>query len=481
MKIAVFFIFTHLLGYVYGSDGLSADDYLPRLKAAIGKKDPKDLAYLDLSKVPADDTQLLPFKKEYIFLNGTSVVECTSESLLFEYLLGTRGRVERSSYKITDFPKAFAEQRISVRGIKLLMAHWLRNETHRFVSGSRCTSEILGYRERAREANVFGLYEREAFLESCRPKVGIVDILTLLLAESLVDILLRPEPQTDVAAKVPVTDPLISKKDERKAKQKERRAKQRNKYKERLRSRKVSARETAAAATTDDDQGSEGEDETVPIAAGAAAALNGEDDATVVVHSSQQDAMAILEAALLPSQGSSDGLAPRLDPTDLASELKLGGTGIYSAASKTSPRRDVHTSAPPRRYSPPSTPPKRHTPPSSPSKSPSASTSSRASVSPSKGESWSVEWESDRVRGEYMEILRKKECAVCFDRFSEFQRLASSEGMRGIMKLDLEKLSSRRATFSHRLNDYYRVVFTADSKTKRIIFIKGIEHYKGAF
>ena len=145
MKIAVLLIFTHLLSFIYGSTGLPpvpADDYLDKLKAAIGTKDPKDLAYLDLRKLPGDNAQLLPFKERYIFLNGTSVVECTSEALLKEYILGHMGLAERSSYKVTDVAKAIAQQRISVRCIKLLMAHWLENEKHRFVKGVGCSHSI---------------------------------------------------------------------------------------------------------------------------------------------------------------------------------------------------------------------------------------------------------------------------------------------------------------------------------------------------
>ncbi|MCX7343277.1 MAG: hypothetical protein NT128_03935, partial [Proteobacteria bacterium] len=313
MKIAVFLIFTYLCGFVYGSTEASpapVDDYLDKLKAAIGPKDPGELAYLDLRKIPGDNAQLLPFKERYIFLNGTSVVECTSEALLKEYILGHMGLAERSSYKVTDVAKAIAQQRISVRRIKLLMAHWLENEKHRFVKGVGCSHSIAEHRDRVKTSSVFGLYEREIFLQSCRPRGLVDDLLTLLLAESLVDVLLRTAPAPSAAAaaaSVPEVSPAVSKDGEKKARARAKRAEERKKYRKRRSKRladakvakaasgsgdgvdevcaaKMVAATLAAVATTEDDQASESDDgETVP----AAAASDGEDNVPVVVSSSQ--------------------------------------------------------------------------------------------------------------------------------------------------------------------------------------------------
>ncbi|MEI6628399.1 MAG: hypothetical protein WCN27_03230, partial [Alphaproteobacteria bacterium] len=196
------------------------------------------------------------------------------------------GLAERSSYKVTDVAKAIAQQRISVRCIKLLMAHWLENEKHRFVKGVGCSHSIAEHRERAKTSSVFGLYEREVFLQSCRSRGVVDDLLTLLLAESLVDVLLRtPAPSAATAATV------VSKDGEKEAIAKARRAKKRKEFRKRRAKRlaaakvakaasesgdgvdevcaaKMVAATLAAVATTEDDQASESDDgETAPAAA----------------------------------------------------------------------------------------------------------------------------------------------------------------------------------------------------------------------
>jgi hypothetical protein len=382
------------------------------------------------------------------------------------------GLAERSSYKVTDVAKAIAQQRISVRCIKLLMAHWLENEKHRFVKGVGCSHSIAEHRERAKTSGVFGLYEREVFLQSCRPRGVVDDLLTLLLVESLVDVLLRkaPAPSAATAVTVPEVSPAVSKDGEKEAIAKARRAKKRKEFRKRRAKRlaaakvakaasesgdgvdevcaaKMVAATLAAVATTEDDQASESDDgETAP----AAAASDGEDNVPVVVSSSQQDALAILEAAVLPTQGNlslfSDGLLPRFG---------------QDALTDTSP--PAFTASPRRFRTPPSTPPRSpaKTPPSSPS------------------EPWNIAW-GGGVEAEYDDVLDQRDHGSLRRKFEDLKILIATEGMLGLRGL-IKKIESLDDVFSYRLNDFYRAVFSADKKTKTITFIRGIEHYKGVF
>ncbi len=461
-----FLIFTHLLGFVYGSTGLPpvpVDDYLDRLKAAIGTKDPGDLAYLDLRKIPADSAQLLPFKKRYIFLNGESVVECTLETLLKEYILGDRGLAELRSYKIADIAGAFAEQKISVRGIKLLMAHWLDNQSYRFVRGGGCSHAISEQRERAKASMVFGLYERGSFLNSCKPTplgVDYLDLAALLLVEVLLG--KKPEISAAGAASVPMTSPVVSNKDtEIEERRRAKRAEVRKNYRKRL-SAKLAAAKLAAAklaaavATTDDDQDLEDDVRVVAAVEDAVAASEGKDDAIVVVSALQPDALAMLETAQLPTQGRGDGLAPRLDPRALAE----GEGSLVDASStlRTPPRSPTKT--------PPSTPPR--SPPRSPARTP-----------PPPSEPWNIAW-GGGVEAEYEDVLNQREHRSLKRKFKDLKSIITTEGMGGLRGL-IQKMESKDDVFSYRLNDKLRAVFTVDSESKSIIFLRGIKHYKGSF
>ena len=456
MKIAVFLIFTYLLGFVYGSTGLPpvpVDDYLDRLKAAIGTTDPGDLAYLDLRKIPADSAQLLPFKKRYIFLNGESVVECTLEALLKEYILGDRGLAELRSYKIADIAGAFAEQKISVRGIKLLMVHWLDNQSYRFVRGCGCSHAISEQRERAKASTVLGLYDRDRFLESCCPPSSqAVDLLAALL---LVDALLGKKPEIAAAGplSVPVTAPVVSNKEiEREEKRRAKRAEDRRKRRKRLSARLAAAKLAAAVATTDDDQDLEDDVRVVAAVEDAVAASEGKDDAIVVVSASQLDALAMLETAQLPTQGRGDGLAPRLDPRALAE----GDDSLVDAS--------------PTLRTPPRSPAK--TPPSTPPRSPA-----RTPLPPS--EPWNIAW-GGGVEAEYEDVLNQREHRSLKRKFKDLKSIITTEGMGGLRGL-IQKMESKDDVFNYRLNDKLRAVFTVDSESKSIIFLRGIKHYKGSF
>ncbi|MCX7351669.1 MAG: hypothetical protein NTW22_00045, partial [Proteobacteria bacterium] len=176
-----------------------------------------------------------------------------------------------------------------------------------------------------------------------------------------------------------------------------------------------------------------------------------------VVSSSQQDALAILEAAVLPKQGNlslfSDGLLPRFS---------------QDALTDTSP--PAFTASPRRFRTPPSTPPRLSlTPPKSPAKTPPSSPS----------EPWSIAW-AGGVEAEYDDVLDQRDHLSLKRKFEDLKALITTKGMVGLRGL-IRKIESMDDVFSYRLNDFYRAVFSMDSKTKTITFIKGIEHYKGIF
>lgn len=448
MKIVLLFVSIILARVVYCSGDpapTGSDDYLNRLKVVVGVG--KDVAYLDLRKVPENDTPL-PFRKEYIFLNGDVVVECTAETLIFECILGAKGLSERSSFKLTNIAEAFARQKLSVRGIKLRMAHWLESEQHRFINKTGLSSQLKRDRDLAKSSNVFGLYLREEFLESCREIDPVVSaassVLALLLLESLlnkdtlsVDPVLSHQSTSSTVNTVmaDVGDKRKQKAAERKKRQKKRRRDKRQKM---LVDDQMCQAEGKGNAGRSAEVQKEDED-------GISDEEGSHSDPEVVLATAPTEAVPLPKAPELPSSGC---------VSDLVSLMIPNVEGPQSQGVTHTRRSTVTKRSAPIPSVSPTRSPKKATPPSSPPKS-----------------IYALEWGG--VKDEYLDILEAPGNYALLRNFQDFLTAVRASGIKGMK--GVEKLVD--GTFSYRLNDYYRVVFSIDDGSKVLTILSGIEHY----
>ena len=449
MKTAVFLIFTIFSQAFYcsgGPDHVEPDDYLDRLKATIGKQDHAELAYLDLRKIPMDDSQLLPLKKGYIFLNSDVVVECTAETLIFECILGAHGLTERNSFKLTNIAEAFARQKLSVRGIKLRMAHWLESAQHRFVNKSGLPSQLKRDRDLAKLSNVFGLYSREEFLASCRPIAPIVrdvsSVLALLLLESLLKKdTLRGDHVVSHHSDTDTVDTVMTDVDEkRKKKAAERKRKQRQKRK--AKRQKMFIKDGAS------DQGCQADRERSGlIQEEDLDGISGEEDSDLepeVVVATPSESAPLPKVSTLPSSGCVDDLVSLMLPDPKLQLVTHTRRCSLLQVKRSCPIPSVSPTRSSRSVTPPHSPPKAI---------------------------YALDWGG--VKDEYLNILETSGNSALLRNFQDFLTAVRASGIKGMK--GVEKLVD--GTFSYRLNDYYRVVFTINDASKILTLLSGIEHY----
>ena len=349
-------------------------------------------------------------------------------------------------YNVTE--KAFAEQKISVRGIKQRMNHWLEREPYRFLKSTGSPYALRLNRADAKASMVFGLYPREEFLESCKPWSGDVCAIHLaqyLFSSCLIDALLSRLVNHSVVGHE-VLPPVDSQSLAKKAKI----ALKRKKYKERVRARKIAEKHVLANSADvseilqltglNDDKGSGGEED-----------LEVEKDPSSKV----QDVVDVLLGSDAQfSIGSSFNITEQLPSSPILSK------GLKAVAYAAKPRN--RTPEPKRNKS------RFASPPLTPQKA-----SVSAPVRTSKG--YQIAWDNG-VKKEYLSILLGSVHKANLKKFDELQDIIRIEGMEGLRKLGVKKMEGSDGIFSYRLNDYLRAVFFVDDKEKKIIFLKGISH-----